>query len=671
MSLTNPRRTLTLAAVFCLAGILVAELALSIRQQSQTFDEGIHLLAGYGYWLRQDFGVNPEHPPLGKWVASLPLLILKPALPMPRTPWVGFTDGWQFLQADDVDGLLFASRMAASLFTVLLALLVFEAAYEMFGGGPAFLALTLLVFEPNLLANGALVTTDMAVTCSMFAAVYAFYRYTRQPTPLRLAAAGFSTGMTLAAKHSGVLIIPILLALTLVELWLWWRARRAGAEAPPQKPESLLRHATRLAVAVFAVVLIAGGVLWGFYGFRFSARPSPFKMEPPLAESLKWVKNRTASKAIALAADAHLLPESYLYGMSFVLIGEERSAYILGKVYPRGQWFYFPLALLVKSTLGFLLLLGLAAAVAKPLLQKWSREVLYLLVPAALFFGVSLTAKINIGLRHILPIYPFLLILAGAAAWVVVERKRTWAWVWGAVIFFHGVSSLRAYPNYLPYSNELWGGPGKTHKVFADPNVDWGQGLKAVKRYLDDHPTSDCWLAYCGTVSPRHYNIPCRILPTTSGGILSSTIETVPETIQGSLIIGISEMSGLGYGPAELNPYGQFLRAKPQTDIAGCMLVYKGRFDVRLLAAMTHSWKAWEFFQGGKLESALGEAQRALALQPHDPRPYLLLGKIYKQRKQTAEARQAYQKAIALARSMGPEYFPYLFEYAQKELDGL
>ena len=264
MSLAAPRRTITLAAVFCLVGILVAELALSIRQQSQTSDEGIHLLAGYGYWLRRDFGVNPEHPPLGKWVASLPLLILKPALPIPRTPWVGFMDGSQFLQADDADGLLFASRMAASLFTILLALLIFEAAHQMFGPGPAFLSLTLLIFEPNLLAHGALVTTDMALTCSMFAAVYSFYRYTRQPTPLRLAGAGFATGMTLAAKHSGVLIIPILFALALVEWWFWWRARRAGAEAPSEKPEGLLRHAARLALAVFAVVLISGGVLWGF-----------------------------------------------------------------------------------------------------------------------------------------------------------------------------------------------------------------------------------------------------------------------------------------------------------------------------------------------------------------------------------------------------------------------
>jgi len=310
-------------------------------------------------------------------------------------------------------------------------------------------------------------------------------------------------------------------------------------------------------------------------------------------------------------------------------------------------------------------------AAAKPLLQKWSREVLYLLVPAALFFGVSLSAKINIGLRHILPIYPFLLILAGAAAWVLIERKRTWAWVAGALVLFHVVSSLRAYPNYLPYSNELWGGPGKTYKVFADPNVDWGQGLKAVKRYVDDHRMSDCWLAYCGTVSPRHYNIPCRMLPGASGGIWGSTPDILPETIQGTVIIGISEMSGLAYGPPELNPYGQFLRAKPQTDIAGCMLVYKGSFDIRLLAAMTHNRKAWGYLQGGKLELALGEAQRALALQPRDPRPYLLLGRIHKQRKQTAEARQAYQRAIALARSVGPEYFFYLIEYVQKELEGL
>jgi tetratricopeptide (TPR) repeat protein len=233
------------------------------------------------------------------------------------------------------------------------------------------------------------------------------------------------------------------------------------------------------------------------------------------------------------------------------------------------------------------------------------------------------------------------------------------------------VSSLRAYPNYLPYSNELWGGPGKTYKVLTDSSVDWGQGLKAAKRYVDEHHIDDCWLAYFGTVSPRHYDIPCRMLPTAFGGVWSSTIDIVPETIQGTLLVSASEMSGQFYGPEELNPYGQFLRAKPQTDIAGCILVYKGSFDGRPLAAMTHVAKAWEFVQGGKLEPALSEAQRALALQPHDPWTYVLLGEIHKQRKQTAEARQMYQRAIALARSIAPEHFPYLYEYVQKELNGL
>ncbi len=159
----------------------MAELALSVKGQSQTYDEAYHLLAGYRFWRAQDFGINPEHPPLAKWVASLPLLYLSLQAP---TIAAGdeYLGGRKFLYTTDADALLFRARMAGSAFTLLVAVLVFEATYLMFGRGPAFLALALVVFDPNILAHGALVTTDMAQTFCLFAAVYAFYRYIKSPT---------------------------------------------------------------------------------------------------------------------------------------------------------------------------------------------------------------------------------------------------------------------------------------------------------------------------------------------------------------------------------------------------------------------------------------------------------------------------------------------------------
>jgi len=142
---------------FCVAlllAVLMAQLAFSLRRETQTWSEACHLFAGYSYWTRADFGMNPEHPPLVKLLAALPLW------PMSiRVPEVG-----------DRNFKVEASSPGSSSFTpttptrscfapLLLALLVFVATREMFGNAPAFVALALLVFDPNLLAHGALVTT--------------------------------------------------------------------------------------------------------------------------------------------------------------------------------------------------------------------------------------------------------------------------------------------------------------------------------------------------------------------------------------------------------------------------------------------------------------------------------------------------------------------------------
>jgi dolichyl-phosphate-mannose--protein O-mannosyl transferase len=164
-----------LVAAGLLFAVLFAELFFSVRQNSQTFDESAHLYAGYSYWKTHDFGINPEHPPLAKMLAALPLLPLKLAVnPPPPIYFRGASarGGREFLYSHDAAALLLRARLAMSLFTFALALLVFLAAREMFGWQAALIALLLFVFEPNILANGALVTTDMAVTTMLFGTVH-------------------------------------------------------------------------------------------------------------------------------------------------------------------------------------------------------------------------------------------------------------------------------------------------------------------------------------------------------------------------------------------------------------------------------------------------------------------------------------------------------------------
>ncbi len=343
------------------AGLVVVfalEMWLAVRHQSQTFDESAHIYSGLEYWQRGDFGVNPEHPPLVKLLATVPLLRLdlKPLDP----PDIFFRfatgpGGLQLLYSHDADKLLFRSRVAASLFALVLAILIFAAGREMFEAPVGLLALLIFVFEPNILANGALVTTDLGATCGIFAAIYTFYRYAKRPTIARLIVCGVVTGLALATKHSALVIFPLLVLLALSEVFL----RGPAAESPASVPAG--RRFGRWAGAVVAIGAIAVVVLWSFYGFRYKARPGTLSINPPLAAYAQANGHPWQARATVALSRSHLLPEAYVFGLADVeIISEQgRPMFILGKIYPNGRWFYFPLALLIKCTLGFLVLLGL------------------------------------------------------------------------------------------------------------------------------------------------------------------------------------------------------------------------------------------------------------------------------------------------------------------------
>ena len=166
-------------------------------------------------WKTGDFGLNPEHPPMVKMLAALPILNMPlrlPALQNREFKHEAFLGGKEFLFKNDADTMLFRARMAAASLTLLLALLVFLAGQEMFGTAAGFVALILLVFDPNQLAHGAFVTTDTGLTCFLFATVYCFYRFVKKPSIGRLLLVGLAGGLALASKHTGILIFPILLA---------------------------------------------------------------------------------------------------------------------------------------------------------------------------------------------------------------------------------------------------------------------------------------------------------------------------------------------------------------------------------------------------------------------------------------------------------------------------
>jgi hypothetical protein len=579
-----------------------------------------------------------------------------------------FRGGRIFLFANNADRLLFAARVAMTVFPLLLALIVFLATREMFDAGPAFVALALMVFEPNILAHGPLVTNDVAIACWLFAGVYAFWRYVANPNVWRLAVCGIAGGLTMASKHSGIILFPILFLLAMVEL-LIPVGTGGGSDSPQDRPARSSRQvALQLLLALIVVGAISMAVLWSFYGFRYSARPAGWPPSPALASSLGAVRSRFAATALAMAARAHLLPEAFLEGFAFFYATASRPTYLLGRLYSHGVWFYFPLAFLIKSTLGFLGLLALAPLAWMLGARERRRETLWMLIPTAVFLAVSMTSNLNIGLRHILPIYPFLAVLAAAGAWRLAKTHRAWGIIVGGLVLIHAVSSLRAFPNYLPYSNEFWGGPAKTYRVLTDSNVDWGQGLPAVKRYLQTHDSTPCWLAYFGTVDPGHYEIPCTLLTASSAVIWERPLDEVPPVIDGTVLVSATEMSGQPWGPGELNPYEQFRTAQPVDCLAGSILVYRGSFQVPLASALSRLWKVVALANRGELDAALAEAHAAESLAPQSVDVQFVLGRVLKAAGRGVESRQAFENALRFARTIHPESQAYWIPIIEGEM---
>jgi 4-amino-4-deoxy-L-arabinose transferase-like glycosyltransferase len=650
---SRPQRPwLVPASVVVLLLALVVQLAFIANRNSITWDEDDHIYAGYMSWKNGDFGLNPEHPPLVKLLGALPLLGMKDLQMPPHHDrffkYEAFLNGKDFLFKNDFNTMLFRVRMAVLWLTVLLALFVFLAAREMFGTGAGFVALALVVCDPNILAHGAVLGTDMGLSCFILGTIYAFYRYVKAPSWGRLLLVGVAAGLGLASKHTAILIFPMLVMLSIVEV-----ARNSSPTGETRGKQTL-----RLLGAFVVISVLAVGILWSFYGFRYAARPAGFQMNPPFAEFVQGLSRPHERKLLETVAHWKLLPESYIYGLADVrIMSDFYQSFLLGKVYPHGVVEYFPLAFLMKSTLTLLILLLLAVVAVATRKLSGAREIWFLTIPPAFYLLVAMFSRMNIGLRHILPMYGFLWIFAAGAAWTFMKKDRRWTYAVLALILFQMISSERTYPGYMAYANELWGGPSQTHKLLSDSNSDWGQQLKSVKKYVDAHGVKDCWFVYFaqGVVDFRDYGIPCKPLPTADSQWVREDMD-VPPAVDGPVLISAGDLSGFEYGPGALNPYAQFQNLKPAAVIDYGVFIYNGHFDIPLAAAKMHAQKAYKLLGAQQTDAALAEAQQAIVLAPENAAVNQMWGDVLMATGRRDEAKAAYEKALGIAKTVEPEF---------------
>jgi Dolichyl-phosphate-mannose-protein mannosyltransferase len=633
-----PKRTLWGIAL----GLITVQMVLTlfaVHRESLTFDEDDHMFAGYMMWHTGDYGLNPEHPPLVKLLATLPVLgrnLWVPPLMNREFKSEAYLDGRDWLARNDGgrNQLVFEMRLAAGLLAIAFSLVVFLAAREFFGDWAGLASLALAAFDPNILAHSALVTTDIGVSLFFLAGIWSFYRYVKQPSWSRLIMVGLVTGLLLSTKHSGIMIAPMLLLLIGREIYTSEKGTR--------------RHtALRLSAAFCSISFIAVLVLWSFYGFRYSARPAGMKMSTTLADYVAPLGPHIAA-AIDAIGRMHLLPESYLIG----LVDVKRAAayyptFIFNTNYAHGVWWYFPSVFAIKTTLGLLALTALAVFAMAAGKLKGGRELSFLLVPAVFYLVVAMFSNMNIGARHLLPFYAFLFILAGAGAATLAASSRRWLTVCAVLVAAHVLSSLAAFPNFMAYANEAWGGPANVHNLLSDANVDWAQELYQVKAWQDRHPNEECWFAYFAhpEIEPETYGIRCHHLPTIDTDWLGGS-DNVPPVISGTVLISAGDLSGCEWPAASFNPYDAFRAMKPDESLDHAVFVYRGHFDMHRAAAVSLAENAQQAMRKGDAIAAVPLAQQAVSIDPTVIMGHVALGNALNGVGRKDEARREWQIAL-------------------------
>ncbi|MBI3268158.1 MAG: glycosyltransferase family 39 protein [Planctomycetes bacterium] len=503
--------------------LLYATLAVSsMKDKVATYDEGGHLAAGYSYLATGDFRISTAHPPLPLLWAALPLLPLQPRL---STQWEEWRSARQYEFAyrffyhagNDADQLLFRGRCMIVLLGTLLAAAVWFVARLLLGPWPALAALALACLSPDLLAHGQLVTTDVPMSLFFFMACAAFRACTRRLTLARALGTGLLAGLTLSVKLTGALLVPVFLLLAALAVadprpWMVsWLPRRTPVEVPSRRLRAL--HAAGL---FFLCGFVAYVVVWAAYGFRYAASPPPNGAADAtlLWKGLDPVDSVLDRGAVA-ARELKLFPEGYANIFLILLrTGWNRPSFLCGELRRGGFWYYFLVTFALKTPIPVLLLLagGLAAAgKGWGFRSRWDAAAL--LVPVLVYGGVCLNARLNIGHRHLLPIYPFLFVAAAAAIGAAWRSGRRALRLGAAgLLLWVLVETLGVYPHFLAYFNPFAGGPDGGWRYLVDSNLDWGQDLKGLRKWLDarseDPRFAQPVLCYFGFADPDYYGLP-------------------------------------------------------------------------------------------------------------------------------------------------------------------
>jgi len=549
-------------AACLVAGILLSFMAAIMLYQAATHativDESPHIVAGYSYIVQKEYRLNPEHPPVIKALAALPLAFQNINFPSGSSAWISDVNGqWQlgtqflFESGNDPDSLMFWGRLGPILITLLLGFLIFKWARELYGDKAGLLALVLYSFSPTFLAHGPLITTDVGAAFAFFLATYYFIKYLQKQTGRNLIWAGLAFGTAQLLKFSLIILIPYFTLVVL--MWILFK----------DKPMGLLSVYTLKRVGVYFGKLILLGIVgmmlvypvyqytvWNYAPDRqvsdtvYTIGSSPFG---PVADAVVWMADKPVLRAYSQFFLGHLMVLQRVSGGN--------TTYFMGEVSSTAWPEYFPLVFSLKVPIALLVLLLMSLGVVgvakyrkykiairpagnfvEKIIKSWHVFLewgdKYFVEFAfglfiAIYWTLSILGNLNIGVRHVLPTLPFayLLIASAMREWTtsvlatdgisIINKVRTFVlnifrrWMRLSIIIilllWYVISSLSVFPNYIAYFNGLAGGPDNGYKYVVDSNLDWGQDLRRLASYVEKNNIDSIKLDYFGGGSPSYY----------------------------------------------------------------------------------------------------------------------------------------------------------------------
>jgi 4-amino-4-deoxy-L-arabinose transferase-like glycosyltransferase len=536
----SPHLTRKLAAAVAILLLAFALMTSSAIRKSATVDEQSHLFRGAAYLKTGATHFLLGHPLLGSVLSALPLLS-EPDLRLPVADPAWAAGNWsvagdRFLWGvnDAPLRLLFLGRLPVFWMTLLLGAVVFRWARELAGVFAGLLAMGVLLFDPNVLAHGRIISGDIPLTLFFLLTIYAYWHWlVRGRSWGWLVLAGAAFGLAGATKFNAALLVPMLALL-------------GGYVAVKER-------SWRPVTALLVVGVTGWLLIWAVYGFRLW---HGFLPGGPFWDDLFW---------------------------ELQYFGKPHGAYLAGKTSPDGWWYYFPVAFVLKTPLPTLLLLAAAfgmqgaALVRQRRIMPKSYAVLFLLLPMAVYFLVSMGSSLNIGYRHLLPMLPFLYIFAAVTVWAVLGRRasvilRVAAFAAPLLLL---LISLVTWPNYISYFNLLAGGDG--WRLLSDSNVDWGQDLPALAAWQANSGES-VYLSYFGTAHPSAYGVAGVPILTWAAspeqGNPARQAYNSADPAPGWYAISVTNLHGVVLGE-QRDAYAYFREREPAVKLGGSIFLYE------------------------------------------------------------------------------------------------